>query len=127
MKKILSTVLFAAMLFALPTIGHTQDWRATVPYHCGFDDPIENGAWILLNGDSTVANKSTPPLLIVRPEWLHRRAANPSTSPTWKGLPTTTTTASLRESSPTATLPLLKAHMSYRLTGMVSANKTATC
>ena len=57
MKKILSTVLFAAMLFALPTIGHTQDWRATVPYHCGFDDPVENGAWILLNGDSTVANK----------------------------------------------------------------------
>lgn len=28
-----------------------------MPYHCGFDDPVENGAWILLNGDSTVANK----------------------------------------------------------------------
>ena len=45
------------MLFAVPSIGHAQDWRATVPYNCGFDDPVENGAWILLNGDSTVANK----------------------------------------------------------------------
>lgn len=57
MRNFLSTVLFAAILFALPTAGHTQDWRATVPYHYGFDDPVENGAWILLNGDSTVANK----------------------------------------------------------------------
>ena len=57
MKKILSIFLFAALLFALPTIGHAQDWHATVPYQCGFEDHTENGAWVLLNGDSTVANK----------------------------------------------------------------------
>ena len=57
MKKILSFVLLAALLTALPFTGRTQDWRASAPYHCGFDDPVENAAWILLNGDSTIANK----------------------------------------------------------------------
>ena len=50
MKKILSFVLLAALLTALPFTGRTQDWRASAPYHCGFDDPVENAAWILLNG-----------------------------------------------------------------------------
>ncbi len=57
MKKILSTVLFAALLFALPMIARAQDWHATVPYQCGFEEPVENAAWILLNGDSTIVNK----------------------------------------------------------------------
>ena len=57
MRKILSNILFAALLSALPAIGHAQDWHATVPYQCGFEDHTENGAWVLLNGDSTVANK----------------------------------------------------------------------
>lgn len=57
MKKILSTILFLALLYVLPSISYAQDWHATVPYQCGFEDHIENSAWILLNGDSTVANK----------------------------------------------------------------------
>ena len=57
MRKNLSNILFFALMYVLPSLGHAQDWRATVPYQCGFEDYVENAAWILLNGDSTVVNK----------------------------------------------------------------------
>ena len=36
----------------MPFLSFSQDWHATVPYQCNFEDPIENGAWILLNVDT---------------------------------------------------------------------------
>ena len=51
------TMMVAVIMFVLPTKSKAQDWRATTPYLCGFEDQQENAAWVLLNGDSTVANK----------------------------------------------------------------------
>lgn len=49
--------LVVAMLLCLPLMASAQDWRATAPYQCSFEDPVENAAWMLLNGDSSIVNK----------------------------------------------------------------------
>ncbi len=48
MKK---TFLLLLTLWLTMAAG-AQDWRATVPYHYGFEDATENAAWMLLNVDS---------------------------------------------------------------------------
>ena len=55
-KLSLHFLLLLATLLS-PLSGASQDWYATVPYNYGFEDYTENGAWILLNGDSSVVNK----------------------------------------------------------------------
>ena len=49
--------MLIAMLMLLPFFSNAQDWRATVPYQCDFENVTENAAWILLNGDSTIVNQ----------------------------------------------------------------------
>lgn len=49
--------LVVAMLLWLPLLASAQDWRATTPYQCSFEEPVENAAWMLLNGDSSIVNK----------------------------------------------------------------------
>ncbi|MBQ6236869.1 MAG: fibronectin type III domain-containing protein [Bacteroidales bacterium] len=51
------TRMLIALLMLLPFFSEAQDWRATVPYQCNFENETENAAWILLNGDSTIVNK----------------------------------------------------------------------
>lgn len=51
-----NTLLFLTVIVA-SFIANAQDWRATVPYFCDFEDHVENGAWMLMNGDSAVVNK----------------------------------------------------------------------
>ena len=57
MKKHLFPLLFAFLYVALPVLSEAQDWRATAPYNCDFENNTENAAWVLLNGDSSVVNK----------------------------------------------------------------------
>ena len=45
------------VLLIAPIRAMAQDWHASAPYQCNFGNTVENGAWVLLNGDSTVANK----------------------------------------------------------------------
>lgn len=49
--------MLIVMLVMLPFLSHSQDWRATVPYQCDFENQTENAAWMLLNGDSTIVNR----------------------------------------------------------------------
>lgn len=54
---IIFSLLLAIFCVALHNNAYAQDWRATAPYSCSFDDTVENAAWVLLNGDSTILNK----------------------------------------------------------------------
>jgi hypothetical protein len=47
-KKIVKLLFTVSMLFFVLPL-QAQDWRATTPYQCAFDDATENAIWILIN------------------------------------------------------------------------------
>ena len=56
-KKIVKLLFTVSMLFFVLPL-QAQDWRATTPYQCAFDDATENAIWILINStDSAATNK----------------------------------------------------------------------